>query len=103
MSTVINDKECDTLGLLANQAIEAAATGLRHYLNNRGHKVADDQWGPLTDVLKRHVKEALGEALDDAKEAIRANMPQVAEATFRSSLVVAGANAGKEFFGESSN
>jgi hypothetical protein len=89
-----------TLDNLANQAIEAAATGLRHYLNDRGHKVADDQWGPLTDCVKAHVKKALPEALDDAKAAFAAGMGAYAGPTFRSSLVVAGANAGKEFFGE---
>lgn len=41
-------------------------------------------------------------ALADAKEAIDAHMPQVAEATFRASAAIAGIDAAKEYVKEHS-
>ena len=90
----------DVLDRLAAEAVETAARGLKHYIDDRGHSTKGIDWEALTDTLKRHVKEALPEALDDAKAAFGCGMGGYAAPTFRSSMVVAGANAGKEFFGE---
>ena len=85
---------------LANQAVEAAAKGLGAYLRDRGHDTKKINWDALTGRLRLEVKAALPEALEDAKEAVRCGMGGYAVPTFRSSMVVAGANAGKKYFGE---
>ena len=50
----------------------------------------------LSQCLKAH-KETITGALNDAKEAIAANMPQVAEMTFRASAAQAGIAAAKMY------
>lgn len=90
----------DTLDRLAAEAVETAARGLSHYIDDRGHSTKGVDWEALTACVRRHVKEALPEALDAAKAAFGARMGAYAAPTFRSAMVVAGANAGKEYFGE---
>ena len=50
-----------------------------------------------TWFIKKYVKFAIGPALNDAKEAIDANMGSLVEATFLTSMRLAGINAMKEY------
>lgn len=77
---------------LIQQAAEIAAVAAIQYM--RQHNAAVN-----VEVLHSHivssVADALPAALADAKQAMAANMPEVATATFRASMVIAGANAAK--------
>ena len=95
----INDSH-EHLDDLADHAISAAAAGLSAYMKDRGLTPSKSDWEPLTDLVRAKVKEAVPEALEDTRRALMARMPHHATAIFRSSMAVAGANAGKIYFGE---
>lgn len=52
--------------------------------------------GRLVECLRAHVKKHMNEALDDAKQALDANMTGAALQTFQASMVLAGIDATKE-------
>lgn len=91
--TTANPAAIDQFGRAAADIAMCAAAD---YVNRKGGKVDVDA---LIMALRRTTKEALGPALDDAKEAYAANMPQMAEATFKLSMASAGLKAAQEVLG----
>lgn len=74
-------------------ACQAAAKAAARYL--QVHDLdADD--GQMKEVLKRHVKARLDEALADVKKTLDCGMGDVASQTFLASMVLAGIDAAKE-------
>lgn len=63
------------------------------YVRANGGKV---DTGRLSDLLKVNMKAALFEALDDAMEATKCGMHQIAEATFTASMQLVGIKSAKE-------
>jgi len=78
---------------LGDVAIEIATRGAWEYL--RVHQLQADPEA-LAECLRSWCKIKLPLALKDAKDAIDAHMPQVAEATFAATMVQAGIEAAKE-------
>jgi hypothetical protein len=90
--------EMTTLDTLATTAAEIAMRGFADYIADcisQGFEVVD--YEAACEILKRHVKERLPEALDDAKEAFDAHMDTIGCETFAASLRRAGIDAAKEF------
>lgn len=78
---------------LATAAVAAATSAAhQHLMHNR--LCADPD--ALAECIKAHVKIAFPAALRDARDAIEASMPRIAEATFLASFVLAGVEAAKE-------
>ena len=80
---------------LAAVAAETAMRGAATYFKSKGINVTD--YGMASAILQRHTKARLPEALEDARQAIDANMGEVAEMTFRASMQLAGFDAAKEY------
>lgn len=78
---------------LIDAACRIAAKGAMEYLRVN-HLTADND--ALAACLKSWVKAKWDEAMRDAKEALEANMGQVAESTFAASMLQAGIEAAKE-------
>jgi hypothetical protein len=78
---------------LADVAVTIATRAAAEYL--RVHCLKADPEA-LAECLKSWCKIQLPRALADAKDALDARMPQVAEATFAASMVQAGIEAAKE-------
>ena len=77
----------------AGVALGLAAIGAGEYLRrNKLHANAD----ALASCLRAWIKAKLPEALHDAKEALACHMDQVAEATFKATMLQAGIEAAKE-------
>ena len=82
----------DSLGTIAAEvAMKAAADYMR--VNRIASTEANIT--AVVDALRVTCKEAVGPALDDAKAAIDAGMPDVAQATFLASIRLAGIAAVK--------
>lgn len=77
--------------IAADTALRAAADYVR--LN----KIEVKDYDLATQVLRAEVKLAMDEALDDAAQATKCGMGQVAVATFRASMMAAGIRAAKQF------
>lgn len=78
---------------LIDAACRIAAKGAMEYLRVN-HLTADND--VLSACLKSWVKAKWDEAMHDAKEALEANMGQVAESTFAAAMLQAGIEAAKE-------
>lgn len=78
---------------LADAALRIAARGAREYMHQRN---LDADAGTLFECVKAHIRTALPEALEDARQAIECNMGQVAEQLFATSMLQAGIEAAKE-------
>lgn len=85
------EKSVDALG---TQAADTAMRACAEYLRLNNVTVTD--YDTASTIIRRHVKAAVGPALDDAKEALEAGMGQVASATFLASMKLAGFAAAKE-------
>lgn len=84
--------QVDRLGTIAaDVAMRAAAEYIR--INNL--KVLD--YDAATECLRSYCKSRLPMALKDAKDALDCGMGQVAEATFKATMAMAGIEAAKEF------
>jgi hypothetical protein len=78
---------------LADVAISCVLAGAREYLAKHKLTATPDA---LSACCRSWAKIKLGEALNDAKEAMACGMPQAAEMTFKASMVQAGIEAAKE-------
>jgi hypothetical protein len=81
---------------LCDSAVRIAIRGAHEYLRVHDLKADPD---PLANSILQRVKERMPEALDDATKAVQCNMHQVAEATFRASMIQAGIDAAKDVAG----
>lgn len=82
----------DRLGTIgAEVAMKAAAD----YMRAKGIVWTDAVITAVTDALRVTCKAAVGPALDDAKAAFEAGMPDAAQATFLASMRLAGIEAVK--------
>lgn len=79
-----------TLGQVAMDCVTRGAIG---YLEEHD-LIADPQ--TLLEFCVSWCKSQMPKALKDAKDALDANMPQIAEQTFAASMVLAGVEAAKE-------
>ena len=96
--TVFNSSSDAVITALGRSAVEIAANAAADYLRNKkvtGRSGIDTQ--KLLDIIRAQVKSHLDEALNDAKDALDANMSQVATATFKASMIQAGLAAAKEY------
>ena len=86
----MTDSDWNKLGqAAADTAMRAAVSYIKH------HNLKADV-DALLSCVRAHMKALLGEALFDAKAAIDAHMPQVAETTFLATMAKAGIEAAKE-------
>jgi hypothetical protein len=85
----------ETINSLGQMAGDIAARAAIKYLEIHG-KLTPDVADRLAEPLSRHARQALPEALADAKEALNCGMVDVAKETFAASMVLAGINAAKE-------
>lgn len=84
---------------LANRAGEIAMRAAADYIRRTapGANIDHDY---AADRIRFHCSEAFPQALNDAKEAIEANMADVAVQTFAASIRLAGINAAREIIAE---
>ncbi len=88
-----------TIERLGTVAAEVAMKAAVAYVHSEQVVVTEAIITDLLEALRVTVKEAVGPALDDAREAFEAGMPQVAEATFVASMRIAGIKAAKLVIG----
>lgn len=79
---------------LAQAAVSIAARGAAQWFITHPEAGAVDE-ATLVAYVREAVRRSLPAALRDAKDAIEARMPQVAEQTFAASMVLAGIEAAK--------
>lgn len=91
MSTVSSSH--DAGNALGDAAFEIATRGAWAYLRQHGLQASPDA---LLACLKSWCRIKLPEALRDAKAALDAHMPQVAEQTFALTMMSVGIEAAKE-------
>ena len=84
----------DTLSVLGSRAAEAAMRGAAEYL--RLHKVTITDWDTATRIVAERTRDAIPEALADAKVAFDCGMIEAATLTFLASMRLAGIAAAKE-------
>lgn len=84
-----------TIDNLGTIAAEVAMRAAAEYVRSNGLKVVD--YDAATECLRSHCKARLPLALDAAKKALDCKMGQVAEATFKAEMALAGIEAAKEF------
>ena len=89
------DRACEGMATIA---LEVGARAALAYF--RQHSPAHYEDPRLAEVLRRHLKATMPQALEDAKEAFACGMDRVAEATFRASMGQAGIAAAKEICGQ---
>ena len=92
----LNTNAVDTLG---QKAAEAAMRGAAEYIRANNLR-SNANLERITELIKLKAKAALPQALEDAKEALEANMGRLAEQTFMASMVLAGVNAVKDYQAE---
>jgi len=78
----------DNLDTLGEVAVNMAAVAARTYYRANG--LTYDSMDHFCSVIKTEVVAHLEKALADAKDALDANMPQIAEATFKAEMMLAG-------------
>lgn len=81
------------LDALARVTATASLRGAASYLQLNNVDVTD--FAAASQVIREETEARLDEALRDAKAALEIGMVQVAEATFRASMLEAGIAAGK--------
>lgn len=84
---------------LGRAAVSIAMTAAVAYALRQGltRDQLRDAVDDLTAYLRKHVHQALDQALEDARQALEANMPNQAEATFQASMALAGVAALNEW------
>lgn len=82
----------DDLGTLA---AEVAMRSAAEYVRVNNLRVHD--YDAAAECIRAHCKARLSDALRDAKEALDCGMMQVAQATFKATMALAGIEAAKEF------
>ena len=82
----------DRLGEVGARVMMVAAAD---YVRANVPNVSDDCLDRIVAELRAVAVSAIAEALTDAKAAFEANMPHVAESTFKASLAVAAIRAAK--------
>ena len=88
----MTDARINKLGTIAAEtAMQAAA----EYIKANGLKVVD--YEVACEALRYYTKSRLGQALEDAKQAIDCGMVDAATMTFKASMAMAGIEAAKEF------
>ncbi len=85
-------KKQDTFSEAAGEAVMRGAAS---FVRVQGFTPTDEQYEALTAQMRIAAREALPKALEDAREALAANMDSVAAATFESSMRLAGIEAAK--------
>ncbi len=81
---------------LADRAVEMAMKSAAEYIRQNSTLPPDQiHYGSAGEILREEVKAALSEALTDAREALDANMGDVAVHTFAASMRLAGIRAAK--------
>jgi hypothetical protein len=90
--------ETDVLVRLGTQSADLAMKSAVSWLAVQGkaHLVQGNA-KRLVEDIRDEIKFEIGKALDDAKEAIAAHMPDIAVRTFSSSMQIAGIRAAKKF------
>ena len=83
---------------VADALMAAAAVGAKRYLREAGVAITDS--GKLADLLVVELKLATPAALDEALEATKLGMVQVASASFTAAGVQAGIAAAKRYAAE---
>lgn len=84
---------------LTKRAADMAMLAVANYLRVHGVDVSTIDYTRATTILKEELRDALPQALADAKEAIEARMPEAASATFAASMRLAGIRAGERIKG----
>ena len=84
-----------TIESLGTVAADVAMRAAAEYVRTNNLKVLD--YDAATACLKSYCKTYLPQALKDAKAAFDCGMNQVAEATFKATMALAGIEAAKEF------
>jgi hypothetical protein len=90
---MLDTNQIDTFG---QKAAEAAMRGAANYIKVHG-LMNEVDLGRVTELIGIEVKAILPQALADVKEALDANMGEVAAQTFMASMVIAGINAVKAY------
>ncbi len=85
---------------LASVALRHALSGALAYFRKEGRMPTEAEAPALEAAFKEELDTTLPGALDDAKEALAANMTDVAVATFAASLRLAGIRAAKRVLGQ---
>jgi len=83
------------LRTFAATAATIAMEAFRDY--TAANNIDTDDIDRACELLRSNMRTGLGTALADAKEALDANMPQAAEATFAASMRLIGISAAKQF------
>jgi hypothetical protein len=78
---------------LGEAAVKAAIHGAKSYLLANNLDADNDA---LAEAILRHVDAKMDDAMADVKAALDCHMYQVAEATFRATMIQAGIDAAKE-------
>lgn len=86
-----------TIDALGTKAANMMMVSAVNYVKKTGKTVNTDL---LVIALRDAAKDGIGQALDDAKEAIDAGMGAVADATFAASIALLGIKAAKVALGE---
>lgn len=87
-----------TLDRFANNAAETAMQAAAKYL--QVHDVADVDAEAACKILREEMRKHWSDALDDARDALEANMFDIAEATFAASMRAIGVSAAKRYVEE---
>lgn len=82
----------DSVTRLVDSAVTVAIRAAREWLAQHPEVQLKD-WSMFSDALRASLKSHLPQALDDAKAALAAGMPEVAQQTFFASAALAGIDA----------
>jgi len=83
---------------LATTAANIAMAAAAKVVQGKTHEPKlERELNSLLDFIRFEVRARLDEALDDAKEAIDCNMPEIAKATFAASMRIAGTTAADKY------
>lgn len=85
---------------LINRGAKISMETVAEILSRRGITATPADVDKLVISLRIRAKESLDEAMKDAKDAIDANMHQVATATFAASFRLVGIHAVSDVFGD---
>ena len=85
----------EQLDRIVRKSCDIAAVAAGNYLRKEGVDVREIAFKVLSPCLKETVKGIFDEALDDARAAVDVNMDEVAVATFKAAMMIAGCRAGK--------
>ena len=83
---------------LASRSSEVAMVAAADAIRSRG--ITSPDFDALVSAIRSRAKDALSEAMADAKEALACNMGAAAEATWKASFRLAGIKAVADVYGE---